>query len=102
MIGLFLFHLLRLSMSVTWELDLPRVGWEGPGHVRKEYDMTECLDEIMEMKLLKQAGNLTAQRQGWLVTCAYSRYSINGQPVYTVNGRDYRCPLPKATLGALP
>lgn len=52
--------------------------------------MIECLDEIMEMKLLKQAGNLTAQRQGWLVTCTYSRYSINGQLVYTVNGRDSR------------
>lgn len=52
--------------------------------------MIECLDEIMEMKLLKQAGNLTAQRQGWLVTCTYSRYSINGQLVYTVNERDSR------------
>lgn len=37
------------------------------------------------MKSLTKARIFTAQRQGWLITCVNSRYSISGQPIYTVD-----------------
>lgn len=47
---------------MTWELDLPRVGWEGPGRLERNAAEMEVLDEIMEMKSLKRSGVLIAQR----------------------------------------
>ena len=64
--------------------------WDGRDQGGFERNIAELkiLDEIMEMKSLKQTGILGAQRQGWLVTCAYSKCSIIGLPVYTVERRD--------------
>ena len=61
-LSLSLFHLLRLSVLMTWELDLPRVGREGPGRLERNAAEMEVLDEIMEMRSLKRPGVLIAQR----------------------------------------
>ena len=77
MVSLSLFIYLVSQCLCLWSWTFQEWDEKDLGGFERNTAELKVLEEIMEMKSLKQAGILIAQWQGWLVTGAYSKCLID-------------------------